>query len=211
MASTGDGAAAKLLDRDALVGWVAARRAAGARIVFTNGVFDLLHAGHVRYLWQARAQGSALVVGVNSDDSTRQLKGPQRPLVPQAERAEVLAALASVDAVTIFAEPTAVALVAALQPEIYAKGGDYAGAGAGAALQRIPPEALQRIAAGAVEFGDPLAGLCARLPEARAVAEYGGTICLIPYLAGHSTTELIARIVAAYGPYGPHPSPAGDA
>ena len=165
MASTGDGAAAKLLDRDALVGWVAARRAAGARIVFTNGVFDLLHAGHVRYLWQARAQGSALVVGVNSDDSTRQLKGPQRPLVPQAERAEVLAALASVDAVTIFAEPTAVALVAALQPEIYAKGGDYAGAGAGAALQRIPPEALQRIAAGAVEFGDPLAGLCARLPR----------------------------------------------
>ena len=190
--------AVKVLDHARLAHWVAVRRTGGARIVFTNGVFDLLHAGHVRYLRQARDLGEALVVGVNSDASTRRLKGPNRPLVPEAERAEVLAALACVDAVTIFGEPTAAALVTALRPDVYAKGGDYAGARAGPTPQCITAEELRRIA-GAPAPDDPLAGLFARLPEARLVAEYGGLVCLLPYQAGHSTTELIARIVDVYG------------
>ncbi len=204
---------AKLLDQAALARWVAARRAAGARLVFTTGVFDLLHAGHVRYLRQARDLGDALIFAVNSDASTKALKGPHRPLVPEAERAEVLAALACVDAVTILDAPVASALVAALQPEVYAKGGDYAGPvdtdadGAASALWRIPAAALRRALAGGADPGARLAGVLARLPEARAVAAYGGLVCLIPYLAGHSTTDLIARIVDAYGDHGPTPAP----
>lgn len=101
-------------------------REQGKTVVLTNGCFDLLHVGHVRYLRQARALGHVLIVGLNSDASARRLKGPQRPLVPAAQRAEVLAALACVDFVVIFDEPTAERLVNLLQPEIYAKGGDYA-------------------------------------------------------------------------------------
>jgi rfaE bifunctional protein nucleotidyltransferase chain/domain len=110
----------------ALAARVAALRAAGGRLVVTNGCFDLLHVGHVRYLQAARRLGDFLAVGVNSDASVRALKGPERPLVPEHERAEVLAALACVDAVVIFAEPTAERLVARLRPEIYVKGDDYA-------------------------------------------------------------------------------------
>jgi D-beta-D-heptose 7-phosphate kinase/D-beta-D-heptose 1-phosphate adenosyltransferase len=179
------------LDRAALPRWVAERRQAGQRIVFTNGVFDLLHLGHVRYLQRARALGDALVVALNADASTRLLKGPERPITPQAERAEVLAALACVDAVTIFGERTAEALVAELRPDIYAKGGDYAGTEANAALHRLDAAALAALPA-----SDPL---FARLPEARVVAAYGGTLCLIPYLPGHSTSALIARIRGAAG------------
>jgi len=96
------------------------------RRVFTNGVFDILHVGHVRYLQAARALGDCLIVGLNGDASARALKGQQHPLVPQAERAEVLAALGCVDYVIIFDEPTAERLVEALRPEVYVKGGDYA-------------------------------------------------------------------------------------
>ena len=95
--------------------------------VFTNGVFDILHVGHVRYLQAARALGDCLIVGLNGDASARALKGEQHPLVPQAERAELLAALGCVDYVIIFDEPTAERLVEALRPEVYVKGGDYAG------------------------------------------------------------------------------------
>ena len=180
---------------DTLVRLVADWREAGARIVLTNGVFDLLHVGHVRYLQQASALGDVLVVGLNSDASTRRLKGPQRPLVPEEERAEVLAALACVDAVTLFEEDTAEALVAELRPDVYAKGGDYAVLGGAAQLQVIRPEELRRLAAGARTSAESAAAsLFARLPEARVVAEYGGTVCLIPYVAGHSTSEIIARI-----------------
>lgn len=98
---------------------------AGDRVVFTNGCFDLLHTGHVRYLRAARELGDRLVVGLNSDRSVRDLKGPGRPLTPQLERAEVLAALRYVDAVLIFEEETAIATLLALRPDIYAKGGDY--------------------------------------------------------------------------------------
>ncbi|AGY57017.1 D-glycero-beta-D-manno-heptose 1-phosphate adenylyltransferase [Gloeobacter kilaueensis] len=108
-------------------------------LVLTNGCFDILHAGHVHYLEQARALGRTLVVGLNSDQSVRQLKGPTRPVVPEGERATVLAALRAVDAVVVFAEATATALVEALQPDIYVKGGDYA--------TRDLPEA-QAVAAG---------------------------------------------------------------
>lgn len=95
-------------------------------IVFTNGVFDLLHRGHVNYLAQARALGASLVIGLNSDASARGLgKGPDRPLNTEADRAAVLAALASVDLVTLFDEPTPLALLARVRPELYVKGGDY--------------------------------------------------------------------------------------
>jgi rfaE bifunctional protein nucleotidyltransferase chain/domain len=100
-------------------------RDAGGRVVFTNGCFDLLHVGHVRCLQAARGLGDALVVGVNSDASVRRLKGETRPLVPEGERAEVLAALACVDYVTIFDESTPVRLLERLRPEVHVKGGDY--------------------------------------------------------------------------------------
>lgn len=99
--------------------------AAGRRIVFTNGCFDLLHAGHVRYLQQARGLGDALVVGLNSDRSVRELKGEGRPLNPQADRAEVLAALGCVDYVVVFDGKRATDLLRTVRPHVYAKGGDY--------------------------------------------------------------------------------------
>ena len=97
----------------------------GRRLVFTNGCFDILHVGHVRYLQAARARGDALAVGLNGDESVRALKGPGRPVNPADDRAEVLAALACVDFVTIFAEPRATTLLAQVRPHVYVKGGDY--------------------------------------------------------------------------------------
>lgn len=99
--------------------------AGGRRLVFTNGCFDLLHVGHVRYLQQARALGDALLVALNGDDSVRMLKGPGRPVHPAADRAEILCALACVDAVVVFEEERVTGLIAAVRPHIYAKGGDY--------------------------------------------------------------------------------------
>ncbi len=101
-------------------------KASGERVVFTNGCFDLLHVGHVRYLGAARELGDRLVVGLNSDASVRRLKGPDRPVTPEAERAEVLAALASVDAVTLFQEDTPLELITSVTPDILVKGGDWA-------------------------------------------------------------------------------------
>ena len=97
----------------------------GRRLVFTNGCFDLLHVGHVRYLQAARALGDALAVGLNADGSVRALKGPERPLNPAEDRAEVLAALACVDFVTIFEESRATRLLSQVRPHVYVKGGDY--------------------------------------------------------------------------------------
>jgi rfaE bifunctional protein nucleotidyltransferase chain/domain len=97
----------------------------GRKLVFTNGCFDLLHAGHVRYLEQARTLGDALLVAVNGDESVRELKGPTRPLNPQEDRAEVLAGLGSVDFVTIFPEVRVTNLIGEIRPQVYAKGGDY--------------------------------------------------------------------------------------
>lgn len=96
------------------------------RVVFTNGCFDLLHVGHVRYLQAARRLGDALIVGLNSDSSVRQLKGPGRPIQPARDRAEILAALACVDAVTVFDAPTPARLIQQVAPDVLAKGGDWA-------------------------------------------------------------------------------------
>jgi len=101
-------------------------RAAAKTIVFTNGVFDLLHVGHLRYLQQARALGDALIVGLNSDESVRQIKGPGRPITAEGERAEILEALVCVDGVVVFGEATPHELIAALQPDILVKGADWA-------------------------------------------------------------------------------------
>ncbi len=115
--------ARKLRTLEAAVEW---RQRQAGPVVFTNGVFELLHRGHVEYLEAARAEGAALVVGVNSDASARALgKGPGRPLVGEADRARVLAGLAAVDCVVIFAEPTPTALLEALRPDLLVKGGDY--------------------------------------------------------------------------------------
>jgi rfaE bifunctional protein nucleotidyltransferase chain/domain len=140
-------------------------KAQGKTIVLTNGHFDLLHVGHVDCLQRAKALGDVLVVGLNSDVSTRLLKGEKRPIVPQEERAQLLAALQCVDYVIIFEEKTAEKLIAALRPEVYVKGGDWA-----------------------IED----------LPEAKAVAEYGGQVEILPQVPSRSTTDIIETILTRY-------------
>src|SRR5215213_8681325 len=115
----------KIMSPEKMLGERQRLRAAGKRIVFTNGVFDLLHVGHVRYLAQARALGDALIVAINSDRTVRELKGPNRPIFDQAERAEILAALRYVDYVTIFDDVSPRSLIAKLLPDVLVKGGDY--------------------------------------------------------------------------------------
>lgn len=139
-------------------------RARGERIVSTNGVFDVLHVGHARYLQQARTYGDLLVVGVNSDESTRRLKGELRPFVPEAERAELVAALGCVDYVVIFTESTPEALLGVIRPDFHVKGGDYQ-----------------------VE----------QMPETAVVRAHGGQVVTVPFVAGHSTTDLVERILSS--------------
>lgn len=141
-------------------------RAAGRVVVWTNGCFDLFHAGHARSLRAARALGDVLVVGVNSDDSVRRLKGAGRPVVPAAERAELAAALACVDHAVVFDEDTPEACIRLLRPAVHCKGADYA-----------PPR------------GKPV-------PEAAVVESYGGRVAFLPLVDGLSTTELIRRVQA---------------
>ena len=145
---------------------VTRRQAAGEHLVLTNGVFDLLHVGHARYLAEARASGDALIVAVNSDASVRGFKDPLRPIVPQGERMELLAALACVDYVVLFTTRTPVPLIKRVRPALYVKGGDY-------------------------REED--------LPEAAVVTGYGGSVKILSLVAGRSTTNIIARICAAYG------------
>ena len=114
-----------MLDADALAAFVRDARAAGRRIVFTDGVFDILHPGHLRYLQAARRHGDLLIVGLNSDASVRRNKGPERPINPEAERAEVLEALECVDAVSIFDEDTPADIIRRVQPDILVKGADW--------------------------------------------------------------------------------------
>jgi rfaE bifunctional protein nucleotidyltransferase chain/domain len=141
-------------------------RAAGRVVVWTNGCFDLLHAGHARSLAAARVLGDVLVVGVNSDDSVRRLKGPGRPVLPAAERAELVAALGCVDHVVVFDEDTPAECVRRLRPHVHCKGADYA-----------PPH------------GKPI-------PEAALVESYGGRVAFLPIVDGLSTTGLIRRVKA---------------
>lgn len=142
-------AAARILDRNRLIARVAIARRHGARIVFANGCFDILHVGHVRYLEAARALGDLLVVGINADEQVRQLKGPGRPFVSERERAEVIASLRVVDFVTIFTEPTVATLLTTLRPDIHAKGTDYT-------VDSVPEREVVRAYGGRVAIvGDP--------------------------------------------------------
>jgi rfaE bifunctional protein nucleotidyltransferase chain/domain len=115
----------RIVSRAELLRLAAAERAAGRRIVFANGAFDLLHAGHVRYLEAARQEGEWLAVGVNTDRSVRAAKGEGRPIVPEGERAEIVAALRCVDAVVLFDEDSPAEILTALRPDVHAKGTDY--------------------------------------------------------------------------------------
>ena len=142
-------AASRILERNRLIARVAIARKAGARVVFANGCFDLLHVGHVRYLEAARALGDLLVVGVNGDGEVRRLKGEGRPLIPERERAETVAALRAVDYVTVFHEPTVAELLLALRPDIHAKGTDYT-------EESVPERDVVRSFGGRVQIvGDP--------------------------------------------------------
>jgi rfaE bifunctional protein nucleotidyltransferase chain/domain len=161
-----------VLSRQQLADIAAERQRSGQLLVLTNGCFDLLHVGHVRYLIASRSLGASLAVGINSDESVRRLKGHGRPLTPQDDRAEILAALACVDYVTIFDEPTAAELVAVVRPAIYVKGGDYS--------------------------ANPAEGTYP--PEGRIVTEYGGRVEIIPYVAGHSTSAIIQAVEANRAP-----------
>jgi len=114
-----------VVSREELLKTVAEARAAGLRIVLANGCFDILHVGHVRYLAGARSEGDLLIVGVNSDEQVREQKGEGRPILPATQRAEIVAALESVNYVTIFDEPTVEELLLALRPDVHAKGTDY--------------------------------------------------------------------------------------
>lgn len=166
----------QVVTREALAGAVDAARRDSRRIVLTNGVFDLLHVGHARLLAECRAHGDLVIVGVNGDASVRALaKGPDRPLVPEADRAELVAALGAVDLVTIFNEVTAHDLVALVRPDVYVKGGDYRPDGA--------------------HDSDPRPVL----PEAPLVRELGGTVVLIPVAPGRSTTALARKIAGGTG------------
>lgn len=115
-----------LPSRQAAADWAVSQRQAGRAVVFTNGVFDVIHPGHTRYLQAARREGDALLVAINSDASVRAIKGPTRPINPEAERAELLDALACVDAVVVFGEETPAEIIAAVQPDVLVKGADWA-------------------------------------------------------------------------------------
>jgi rfaE bifunctional protein nucleotidyltransferase chain/domain len=140
---------ARILERDQLVERINAAREKGTCIVLANGCFDVLHVGHVRYLEAAKALGDLLVVGINSDEQTRRLKGEGRPLISQTQRAEIISAIQAVDFVTIFEEPTVEQLLLALKPDIHAKGTDYT-------VESVPERDVVRSFRGRVAIvGDP--------------------------------------------------------
>jgi len=143
----------------------------GQKVVFTNGHFDLLHVGHLRYLQEARRYGDCLIVGVNDDIVTTRRKGPGRPIMPEDERAELLAGLACVDYVVIFSQETAEEAIRRLRPDIYVKGGDYGTSQAEYDAGKTP------------------------LPEANVVRGYGGEIKIVRLIEGKSTTGIEQRIV----------------
>ena len=149
MSAASRSSAAKILTRDEALRQAAAERTRGHRVVFANGAFDLLHAGHVRYLEAARDEGDWLVVAVNSDASVARAKGDDRPIVPAAERAEIVAALGCVDAVVVFEEDSPAGLLSELQPDVHAKGTDYT-------AESVPErEIVARYGGQTVVVGDP--------------------------------------------------------
>ena len=153
--------ASKMYSLEALVPVVERERFLSRKIVFTNGCFDILHRGHIDNLGKAASHGDYLIVGVNSDASTRRLKGPQRPINKEADRLLLLAALEVVDAVLLFDEDPPLELIKALKPDVLAKGGDYE---------------------------------IATIVGAKEVLGWGGTVEVIPYEQGYSTTGLIEKI-----------------
>ncbi|HEX9962487.1 MAG TPA: adenylyltransferase/cytidyltransferase family protein [Pyrinomonadaceae bacterium] len=140
---------APVLERNRLVARVAIERRGGARIVLANGCFDLFHVGHIRYLAGAKALGEVLIVGINSDEQVRKLKGENRPFMPETERAEIVSALKFVDYVTIFPEATVTELIRAVRPDFHAKGTDYT-------TDTVPEREIVREYGGRVAIvGDP--------------------------------------------------------
>ena len=158
-----------ILDPTELAQQIAERQERGERVVFTNGVFDILHVGHLRYLTEARALGDALLIAVNTDASVRSFKGDLRPIVCQDERLEMLDGLRAVDYVTLFDTRTPVPLIERVRPALYVKGGDYTED---------------------------------QLPEAAVVRGYGGSVRILSLIAGRSSTNIIGKVCAAYGPQG---------
>lgn len=152
-----------IIDRENAARFCDEQRRQGNKIVFTNGCFDIIHAGHVRYLTAAKNFGDVLIVGLNTDDSVRRLKGNSRPINTQNDRAEVLLGLKAVDHVIYFGEQTAEVLIAEVKPDVYVKGGDYT---------------------------------LETLPEAAIVQSYGGRVELVNLVAGHSTTNIIEKILS---------------
>ena len=140
-----------LIDRNDVENFCDELKRRGNKIVFTNGCFDILHAGHVRYLTAAKTFGDVLIVGLNSDESVRRLKGASRPINSQLDRAEVLLGLKAVDHVIIFGEQTAEALIAEVKPNVYVKGGDYT-------LDTLPEAKVVQKFGGRVEFVNLVAG-----------------------------------------------------
>ena len=126
-------------------------RQGGQKVVFTNGCFDILHAGHVTYLEAAKAQGDVLVLGLNTDESVRRLKGPERPINSELDRAKVVGALKAVDYVVLFGEQTAEAVIAEVKPDVYVKGGDYT-------LDTLPEAKIVQSYGGKVAFIDMVEG-----------------------------------------------------
>lgn len=153
-----------LIEKNMVAETCAKIRSTGAKIVFTNGCFDILHVGHVRYLSAAKKLGDVLIVGLNTDASVKMLKGESRPVNNEKDRAEILLGLKAVDYVVLFGERTAENLIAQVKPDVYVKGGDYT-------IEQIP--------------------------EARIVQSYGGTVKLIDFVSGYSTTGTIEKLAAA--------------
>lgn len=134
-----------LIDQSDIAAFCEILRKGGTKIVFTNGCFDILHAGHVTYLEKARSFGDCLVLGLNTDASVRSIKGPSRPINHELDRAKVVGALKAVDYVVLFGEPTAEALIAKVKPDVYVKGGDYT-------LDTLPEAKIVQSYGGTVEF-----------------------------------------------------------
>lgn len=156
----------KLLNLSEAQQQLAKEKANGKCIVFTNGCFDILHAGHTTYLADAKACGDILVLGLNSDVSIKAIKGEKRPIVAETYRAQTLAALESIDYIILFDEETPIHLIETLKPDIYVKGGDYTEE---------------------------------TLPETPIVKSYGGTVKLLPFVEGLSTSTIINKILEVYG------------
>ena len=152
-----------LIDRNDAANFCDDLRRQNKKIVFTNGCFDIIHAGHVRYLTTAKNFGDVLIVGLNTDESVKRLKGDSRPINNQFDRAEVLLGLKAVDHVIFFGEQTAENLIAEVKPNVYVKGGDYT---------------------------------LETLPEAKIVQRFGGRVELVNLVAGHSTTNIVEKILA---------------